>query len=140
MNSKTHITPLRVRFGETDQMGVVYHTHYLNWFEIGRTEMLRSKGRTYREIEEEGLRLPVLKAACQFHKPALYDDEIEIHTLLETYTGVKMNFSYEIFRGEEWLASGHTSHCWTNADFKPVHLRKVAPELHQLFENITKGA
>ena len=66
--------PLRVRYGDTDQMGVAYYANYLRWFEIGRAEMLRALGTSYREVEADGLSLPVVEARCRYHKPARYDD------------------------------------------------------------------
>ncbi|WP_025028373.1 acyl-CoA thioesterase [Caldalkalibacillus mannanilyticus] len=130
-------TTLRVRYSETDQMGVVYHGNYLNWFEVGRTEMLRALGQDYRTAEEKGLKLPVLNVRCSFLRPALYDDMVEIRTRIEKYTGVKLSFQYEICRDGELLVTGDSSHCWTNANFKPIHLKKIWQELHELIQQKT---
>ena len=124
-------TTIRVRYSETDQMGVVYHGNYINWFEIGRTEMFRQFGQSYRDAEEMGLKMPVLNVSCHYLLPALYDDLVEVHTKLTSYTGVKLSFLYEIRRGEELLVRGESTHCWTNQDLKPVHLKKKWPELHE---------
>ncbi|MDQ0337855.1 acyl-CoA thioester hydrolase [Caldalkalibacillus uzonensis] len=123
---------LRVRYQETDQMGVVHHANYIKWFEIGRTELLRQLGTDYRRVEEQGLLLPVIEVTCQYKKPALYDDEIHIITTVSDYTGVKLTFAYEVYRGEELLVTGTTAHCWTTPQLKPVNLKKAWPELHQL--------
>jgi YbgC/YbaW family acyl-CoA thioester hydrolase len=71
---------VRVRYADTDQMGVTYHANYLVWFEVGRTDWLRSSGWTYRDMEQAGISLPVIEVFCQYHQPARYDDELEIRT------------------------------------------------------------
>ena len=71
---------VRVRYAETDRMGVVYHANYFVWFEVGRTDLLRHSGWTYREMESEGITLPVIEAHCQYRQSARYDDEIDIGT------------------------------------------------------------
>jgi acyl-CoA thioester hydrolase len=129
-------TTLRVRYSETDQMGVVYHGNYINWFEVGRTEMLREMGQDYRSAEEKGLKLPVMGVTCQYLKPALYDDLIEIKTRISHYSGVKLSFNYEICRDGEVLVLGESSHCWTNVDLKPVHLKKMWLELHEILQKL----
>ena len=81
---------------ETDQMGVVYHANYLTWFEIGRTELIRSLGYPYRKIEEKGLLLPVTEADLKFKKPARYDDLVGIYTRVSQMSNVRLQFAYEI--------------------------------------------
>jgi acyl-CoA thioester hydrolase len=130
---------VRVRYEETDQMGVVHHAKYINWFEVGRTDLLRKLGTDYREVEQEGLLLPVLHVDCTYKVPARYDDIIVIHTGLSSYSGVKLSFAYDIRRGDEVLASGKTYHCWTNKDLKPIPLRSVWPELHASIDALYKG-
>ena len=71
-----HITRTRVRYGETDKMGVAYHSHYLNWFEMGRTEYCRESGKTFSQWESEGIMLPVVEAHCRYKSPLVYDNEI----------------------------------------------------------------
>jgi acyl-CoA thioester hydrolase len=108
---------VRVRYGETDQMGVVYYANYLVWFEVGRSEWLRSLGWTYREMEEHGSRLPVVEAHCKYKQSARYDDEIEIRTRGELQSPVRVKFSYDIVRGTDGalVAHGHTVHAATDA-------------------------
>jgi acyl-CoA thioester hydrolase len=113
-------------------MGIVHHANYIKWFEIGRTDWLRKKGVTYRTVEEKGFFLPVLGVTCQYKKSAYYDDWITIKTEVSEYTGTRITFSYRVYRGEELLASGSTSHCWTNHQLKPLNLKKAWPELHHL--------
>lgn len=125
---------LRVRYQETDQMGVVYHANYLNWFEIGRTELIRELGMPYRSIEAKGLLLPVIEADIRFVKPARYDDTVTIRTRVEQYTNIRLSFSCEICRDGVTLVSGGTRHVWVNRDWKPARIDKEAPELYNLLK------
>lgn len=117
-------TRLRVRYADTDRMGVVYHANYLVWFEIGRTEWLRESGWTYREMELEGVSLPVIEAHAEYRRPARYDDEIEISTRMQLMTPVRVRFDYEVRRpGEESpLATGHTVHAALDVNGRPCRL------------------
>ena len=92
----THQTQLRVRYAETDQMGYVYYGNYAQYFETGRVEALRSLGYTYRNMEENGVMMPVVHMKTDFIKPALYDDLITIKTIISTLPTVRMYFTYEI--------------------------------------------
>src|SRR5687768_9250323 len=91
-------TRVRVRYAETDRMGVVYYANYLVWFEVGRAEWLRDAGWTYREMERDGTSLPVIEAHCEYRQPARYDDEIEIRTRATLLTPVRIRFDYEVLR------------------------------------------
>src|SRR6185503_20717447 len=92
------VSTLRVRYAETDKMGVVYYANYLVWFEVGRADLLRSLGWTYREMELAGVSLPVIEAHCLYQRPARYDDEIEIRTEGRLLSPVRMEFQYEVIR------------------------------------------
>jgi acyl-CoA thioester hydrolase len=118
------VSHVRVRYAETDQMGVVYYANYLVWFEVGRTELLRSLGWSYREMEHEGIGLPVIEASCLYHRPARYDDELEIRTKGTLLSAVRMQFDYEILRnpGIELIVSGRTLHAAVNGDGRPSRL------------------
>ena len=89
---------MRVRYADTDQMGVVYYANYLVWFEIGRTEWLRDAGWNYRDMEETGVSLPVIEAHCEYRQPARYDDEIEIRTTATAMTPARLRFDYQAVR------------------------------------------
>ena len=91
-------TRVRVRYAETDRMGVVYYANYLVWFEVGRTDWLRQTGWTYREMERDGISLPVIEAQCEYRQPARYDDEIDIATNGTLVTPVRVRFDYELSR------------------------------------------
>lgn len=115
-------TRLRVRYAETDQMGVVYHSNYIIWFEVGRVELLRSMGHTYREMEADGLHLPVVEVRCRFKAPARYDDEIIVRTRLHNLRDSLIHFWYEVLRAEDrqLLAEGETVHIVINGDGQKV--------------------
>lgn len=115
---------IRVRYAETDQMGVAYHGHYFAWFEVGRTDLLRNHGLTYRELEKEGLRLPVVETHARFLRPALYDDVLEIRTELAELTGARVGFAYEVHReGDDApIATGATSHAAVGREGRPRRL------------------
>jgi acyl-CoA thioester hydrolase len=116
-------TRIRVRYAETDRMGVVYYANYLVWFEVGRTDWLRQSGWSYREMEQEGVSLPVIEAHCEYRQPAQYDDEIEIRTRATLLTPVRVRFDYEIVRpGDIVAAAGHTVHAALNAAGRPCRL------------------
>lgn len=143
---------IRVRYQETDQMGVVYHANYFNWFEIGRTEFIRELGFTYRDIEARGLLLPVTELFSRFIKPARYDDWITICTRVADFSSLKLQFESQIRRLSEeerdqlhtvdryadlpgqLLVSGGTHHVWVNRDWKPIRLPKEAPDIFALLE------
>jgi acyl-CoA thioester hydrolase len=103
---------IRVRYPETDRMGVVYHGHYLVWFEIGRTELLREMGAAYAGLEAEGLFMPVIEAGARYRAPVRYDEEVEVETSVREVTGVCVRFSYRLFRPPEPdpVAEGFTLH------------------------------
>jgi len=106
--ARVHDTPVRVRYGEVDRMGFVYHGHYLVYFEQGRTEYLRSLGATYRELEETGTLLVVVETGQRFLSPAGYDDHLTIRTGLTEVRGVRLRFDYEVRRDGDLLATGFT--------------------------------
>ncbi|WP_430613753.1 acyl-CoA thioesterase [Flavobacterium sp. JP2137] len=87
---------LRVRYAETDQMGVVYHGNYAQYFEMGRVEWLRNLGLSYKKLENTGVMLPVVSLSMTYKKPALYDDLLTVRTLFKSQTSVKIEFDYEI--------------------------------------------
>ena len=97
---KTNKTSIRVRYGETDQMGVVYHANYVNFFEIGRTEWLRSLGYTYRSLEASGIFLPVIGVEIDYKKPAKYDDVLTLESSLIEYPNIKIQFFHKIYNQE----------------------------------------
>ena len=118
------VSLVRVRYAETDQMGVVYHANYLVWFEVGRTDLLRSFGWTYREMEATGVRLPVLEAHSEYRRPARYDDELEIHTHGRLLSPVRLEFTYDVRLKEDQrvVATGYTRHAAVDLTGRPCRL------------------
>jgi len=102
-----HEIQIRVRYEETDKMGVVYHGNYFTYFEVGRTEMLRSRDISYREMEEKGTFVVVVKAECSYRRPAKYDDLLTLKTRVKRVTRVKIEHEHELYRDDELLAIGH---------------------------------
>jgi acyl-CoA thioester hydrolase len=122
---------VRVRYADTDQMGVVYYANYLVWFEIGRTEWLRDTGSNYREMEQAGISLPVIEAHCEYRQPARYDDEIEIRTTALAVTAVRLRFDYRAVRttGDLLVAEGYTVHAAIGPSGRPCRLPLRVREL-----------
>jgi acyl-CoA thioester hydrolase len=118
------VTTQRVRYAETDKMGVVYYANFLVWFEVARADLLRSLGWTYREMEAAGVSLPVIEAHCEYARPARYDDEIEIRTEGEMVSAVRMRFNYTVVRRADQVvaAQGHTVHAAVDASGRPCRL------------------
>jgi acyl-CoA thioester hydrolase len=120
----TSTSTVRVRYAETDKMGVVYYAHYFVWFEIGRTEWLRETGWTYRAMEADGLALPVIESHCEYKLGARYDDELEIRTGARLVSPVRLAFDYQVVRraDDAAIASGYTVHVTIDAAGRPTRL------------------
>ena len=114
---------VRVRYAETDQMGIVYHSNYLVWFEVGRTELFRELGLPYSLFEEQGLGLAVVEATCRYRQPAKYDDELIITTTLVEMSSRKVVFSYEVSKSKKVLAEGRTIHLFINKEGRVADAR-----------------
>lgn len=141
---KWFLHALRVRYQETDQMGVVYHANYLNWFEIGRTEWVRQAGISYKEMEARGLLLPVTDVEASFKQPALYDEWITVFTQVAEMSSLRVRFESRVLGGDltgslgflyegdeppgQPLVIGRTRHVWVNKDWRPVRFAKEAPD------------
>lgn len=127
-------TSIRVRYAETDQMGVVYYANFLVWFEIGRGDFCRQHGFAYREMEEQdGLYIMVAEARCRYKAPARYDDEIEVRTCLRASRKRVLVFGYEVYRlpDQDLLAEGETVHVITDREGHPRTLPDRYIELFQ---------
>jgi acyl-CoA thioester hydrolase len=122
---------VRVRYAETDKMGVVYHSNYLIWFEIGRTDWLRATGLTYREMEADGVQLPVIEAHCEYRQGARYDDDVEIKTRATKLSPLRVQFDYRATRRADGvlLATGHTVHVTIDRKGRPVRMPERVREL-----------
>jgi acyl-CoA thioester hydrolase len=113
-------TPVRVRYAETDRMGIVYHSHYIVWFEIGRTDYCRAAGMPYRAMEDSGLFILVTGVECRYRRPARYDDALRVRSWLTELASRGLSFGYEIVDAEDrLLAEGATRHVFADASGKP---------------------
>jgi len=128
----SHETTVRVRYAETDQMGVVYHANYLVWMEVGRVEYFRAAGIRYRDMEtEDGIRLAVIEANCRYISPAVYDDEVVIRTSIDESNSRMVKIAYhmrEAVSGRK-LAEGYTKHLFLSTAMRPVRLPEKYREL-----------
>jgi acyl-CoA thioester hydrolase len=124
LSDQAHQTRLRVRYAETDQMGVVYHANYLIWMEVGRVELVRSRGFAYKTLEDQGLYLSVIEANCRYLFPARYDQEVIVETTVNKSSLRGVEFGYRILSAEpeRLLAEGFTKHLWLNREMRPTRL------------------
>lgn len=115
---------VRVRYADTDKMGVAYHANYFVWFEVGRTDLLRTLGWTYREMEESGVMLPVIEAQCRYRQSSRYDDELEVRTEGRLVSPVRIAFDYEVVRVADAVttAVGRTVHAALGEGGRPCRL------------------
>ncbi|MGH9313720.1 MAG: acyl-CoA thioesterase [Vicinamibacterales bacterium] len=118
------VSTVRVRYAETDKMGVVYYANYFVWFEVARADLLRSLGWTYREMEEDGVALPVIEAHCEYRQPARYDDELDVKAEGSMLSAVRMQFDYEVVRRADRTvaAVGRTVHASLDRGGRPCRL------------------
>jgi acyl-CoA thioester hydrolase len=118
------VSRLRVRYAETDKMGVVYYANYFVWFEVGRTDLLRESGWNYRDMESEGFGLPVIEAQCTYRQSAKYDDDIEVRTTGAMLSPVRVKFTYDVIRAADaaTLAVGSTVHATLDRNGRPCRL------------------
>jgi acyl-CoA thioester hydrolase len=124
VNAPAAVSRIRVRYADTDQMGVVYYANYLVWFEVARTDLLRHAGWTYREMEADGFALPVVEAHCTYRRSARYDDEIDLHASGTLLSPVRIRFDYQVVRASDatLLAEGHTVHASLDPEGRPRRL------------------
>ena len=116
----TNVTRIRVRYAETDQMGIVYYANYLIWMEIGRTNLMRDMDLTYKMMEAEGIMLPVTKACARYYDSALYDDEVDVYSTVTMFNGARARIDYKIKRGETLLCTGYTEHAFLSIETKKI--------------------
>jgi acyl-CoA thioester hydrolase len=124
-NGAVNETRIRVRYAETDQMGVVYHSNHFIWFEVGRVELLRQLGFSYKEMETaDECFIAVVDARCRYKAPVRYDDEVVVRTYLKDVREKVIHFGYELLsaEGRQLLAEGETTHIVANAQMKPRRL------------------
>lgn len=119
---RVHETEIRVRYQETDNMGVVYYGNYFTWFEVARTEYFRSLGLVYRDLEARGFYIMVAGASCIYKSPAKYDDIVTVKSSIPEVKNSSMKFDYKLFVGGKLIATGDSVHVFTNKAGKPVRM------------------
>lgn len=134
---KTATTTVKVRYAETDQMGVVYHANYLVWFELGRSALLDHLGLDYVQLEKEGLVSPVIKVEASFLSPARYGEEVKIKTWVNSYDGLRVTYAYEVRVDERLCVTGSTVNiCVRTENFKPISIRRSLPKWDKVYKEI----
>jgi len=130
-------TDIIVRYAETDQMGIVHHSVYAVWFEAARTEFGKAIGVSYSECEKGGVMLPLIGLECNFKKPAYYGDTVSIVAFVEKMTRVRIKVAYQVLnkKSGELLATGSTTHAWTNSERHPINIKKNHPKIYEAYFN-----
>lgn len=121
----SHEITIRVRYAETDRMGLLHHANYFVYFEMGRTELLRQRGVSYRDVEDAGHLLVIIDIGCKFRRPAYYDDELTLRTSVSRVTHVKIVHHYRLSRGDEVLAEGHSTLACIDRQGRPQKLPEI---------------
>lgn len=126
-------TKIRVQYYETDAMGIVHHSNYIRYFETARTELFRSRGYSYDEMEKSGVYMPVLSVSADYKTPAVYDEVISVFCWIEKIKGASIVLGYEVRGSEsgELHVKGTSSHGFTTKDLKPLRLKKEAPGIYE---------
>jgi len=129
---------IRVRYAETDAMGIVHHSRYYPWFEIARDEYVKSLGFKYSQMEKEGLCLPLIETGAKYKEGARYDDELTVTCKLTKMTYVRCTFTYEVIRNydNKVLTVGKTSHAFCDLQLNPINLKKKFPHYFEKFINL----
>lgn len=122
---------ITVRYVETDKMGIVHHSNYYAWFEVGRTEFIKHCGMGYGDMEASKVMMPLIETHCKYIEGAKYEDEVTIETCIEEMNGAKVIFNYSVIRDcdKKVLAKGSTVHAFVNEEFKIINLKKKRPEI-----------
>lgn len=126
-------TEIRVRYVETDQMGFAHHSNYLHWFEVARTEWIRTIYKSYRQMEETGVLMPVTGCTIQYKQSAKYEDILQVTARIVSYNKVRMTLAYDVIRDGDVIAYGTTDHAFIKRDGSVVRLDKSNPDFHEAF-------
>ncbi|MBQ4527557.1 MAG: acyl-CoA thioesterase [Clostridia bacterium] len=128
----------KVKYYETDKMGIVHHSHYIRWMEEARLEFLRENGLTYKTLEENGVISPVVSVSCRYKTPCGYDDDIRIDVSIKEYSGVKLVFEYEMTNIEngKCVATGNSEHCFVSDKGKVIIFAKSHPQYDEILKNL----
>lgn len=131
-------TDITVRYVETDQMGIVHHSNHFPWFEVGRTDFIKTCGMSYSELESIGIFLPLYNCSCDFIKGAKYEDELIIKTTLKELSPVRCIFSYNIIKKADSskISEGQTCHAFTDSKLRPINIKKKFKEIFDNFQKL----
>ena len=126
------------QYYETDQMGIIHHSNYIRWMEEARIDYMGQCGVPYKEMEDNGIIIPVLSVSCQYRVMVHFNDRVLIHVKVVRYSGIKMELEYAFTNAAtgELTTTGKSSHCFLNRDYRPVTLKKNYPEIDQKFRNM----
>ncbi|MBP2031706.1 acyl-CoA thioester hydrolase [Clostridium algifaecis] len=131
-------TNIKVRYAETDRMGIVHHSNYYVWFEEARGDFIEKINITYKEVEDMGIMMPIMETHCKYMRASKYGDIIEIKTSIKELTPVKILFDYRVInkKSGELLAKGGTTQTFINNDFKIINMEKKYPEIWKKFQTL----
>ncbi len=131
-------TKLTVRYVETDKMGIVYHSNYYVWFELGRGDFIKKIGMKYSEMENMGIMMPLVETYCKYYEGAKYEDEVIIQTSIQELSAVKVVFNYTVIRENDGklLAKGKTTQTFIDKNFKIVNLKKNYSDLWEKMQQL----
>ncbi|MBU6079413.1 acyl-CoA thioesterase [Allobacillus halotolerans] len=134
-------TDVVVRYQETDQMGVVYHSNYFVWFEIGRTRLIEQLGFDYLAMEEEGILAPVIDIQASYKTPVRYGQTARVETKISEYNGFRVTYSYKVYTEDNQLSvTGTSTHvCVKKSNFRPISIKKHFPKLHETYLNAVES-
>lgn len=126
---------IQVRYAETDQMGVVYHTNYIIWMELGRTQLIEDLGYRYADMEKDGFISPVIEVQVRYKSPVRYGEKAVIKTWIEEYDGLRVTYGYEVLteKGDVAIQSTSQHVCAKKDSFRPVAMRKYFPDWHEAY-------
>lgn len=128
---------IQVRYAETDKMGIVHHSVYPVWYEVGRTEFLRKIGLSYSEMEKMGILTPLVELSCKYFEPADYEDELIVKTKIGKMTPARIVIEYEVYKEgkEKPINVGSTTHALVGKDLRPINMKKRFPEIYEKLKN-----
>ena len=133
---------LKVRYYETDKMGIVHHSNFIRWLEEARLDWLEQLGISFADLEKRGVVSPVMAVSCQYKRPVFYGDTVKIVAKVANYNGKTFDFIYELYNAasDKLLATGSTTHCFTNLEGRAASVNTLFPELHDLLIKLSGSA
>lgn len=127
----------KINYYETDKMAIVHHSNYIRFFEEARLDMMDQFDLNYRKMEDMGIIIPVMSVDCKYIVPLCFDDEVQIHTKIVKFDGIKMEIAYEIYRDDVLCTTGHSGHCFLDNDMKPFRMKRLYPDLYNKLKSLT---